>query len=126
MFLQWHSFWYALGMDIQKINKRHFEETDSHYRVSMGLTSKLLSYKNGIFHLEVTMGHKWTKNYNATASEISHIWKTNHPELSHALGCKLFIIDLKKNKYKENFIKSGVHPGYDAYKGILFYKNYLN
>ena len=113
-------------MDIQKINRRHFVETDLYYRVSLGLSSKLLCYQNGIFHLEVTLGRKWEKNYNATAAEIAHAWKTSNAELSHALGCKVFIIDLKKDNNKTILIQSGITPGYDAYKGILFRKNYLN
>ncbi|MBK8349497.1 MAG: hypothetical protein IPL08_18560 [Saprospiraceae bacterium] len=113
-------------MDIQKINRRHFVETDLYYRVSLGLSSKLLRYENGIFHLEVTLGRKWDKNYNATAAEIAHAWKTNHPELAHALGCKVFITDLKTGENKTMLIQAGIAPGYDAYKGILFRKNYLN
>jgi hypothetical protein len=113
-------------MDIQKINRRHFVETDLYYRVSMGLSSKLLKYENGIFHLEVTLGRKWDKNYNATAAEVSHSWKSSHPELTHAIGCKVFIIDLKKGEDKTVLIQAGISPGYDAFKGILFRKNYLN
>ena len=81
---------------------------------------------NGIFHLEVTLGRKWDKNHNATAAEIAHCWKTNHPELSKSIGCKVFIIDLKNNDMKATLIQAGINPGYDAYKGILFRKNYLN
>lgn len=117
---------YNSDMDIQKINRRHFVETDLYYRVSMGLSSKLLKYENGIFHLEVTLGRKWDKNYNATAAEVSHSWKSNHPELTHAIGCKVFIIDLKKGEDKTVLIQAGISPGYDAFKGILFRKNYLN
>ncbi|MBK8624197.1 MAG: hypothetical protein IPN86_01060 [Saprospiraceae bacterium] len=113
-------------MDIQKINRRHFVETDLYYRVSLGLSSKLLKYENGIFHLEVTLGRKWDKNYNATAAEIAHAWKNNHAELSQAIGCKVFIIDLKSGENKTMLIQAGISPGYDAFKGILFRKNYLN
>lgn len=113
-------------MDIQKINRRHFVETDLYYRVSLGLSSKLLRYENGIFHLEVTLGRKWEKNYNATAAEIAYAWKSNHQELEHAIGCKVFIIDLKNDENKITLIQSGITPGYDAFKGILFRKNYLN
>ncbi|MFZ1748582.1 MAG: hypothetical protein WAU01_00245 [Saprospiraceae bacterium] len=113
-------------MDIQKLNRRHFVETDLYYRVSLGLSSKLIDFKNGIFHIEVTLGRKWEKNYNATAAEIAHAWKSNHPELSQAIGCKVFIIDLKVNQIKTTLIQAGIAPGYDAFKGILFRKNYLN
>ncbi|MBC7885503.1 MAG: hypothetical protein H7X99_08510 [Saprospiraceae bacterium] len=113
-------------MDIQKINRRHFVETDMYYRVSLGLSSKLLKYENGIFHLEVTLGKKWDKNYNATAAEIAYCWKSSNPELIKAIGCKVFIIDLKSNEVKFTLIQAGISVGYDAYKGILFRKNYLN
>lgn len=113
-------------MDIQKINRKHFVETDLYYRVSMGLSSRLLKFENGIFHLEVTLGRKWEKNYNATAAEIAHSWKSNHQELNEAIGCKVFIIDLRQDPSKTVLIQSGISPGYDAYKGILFRKNYLN
>jgi hypothetical protein len=113
-------------MDIQKLNRRHFVETDLYYRVSLGLSSRLLKYENGIFHLEVTLGRKWDKNYNATAAEIAYCWKTGHPELDHAIGCKVFIIDMKAGDIKSTLMQAGIAPGYDAYKGILFRKNYLN
>ncbi|MBK9256654.1 MAG: hypothetical protein IPM42_14295 [Saprospiraceae bacterium] len=113
-------------MDIQKINRRHFVETDMYYRISLGLASKLLKFENGIFHIEVTLHKKWNKNYNATAAEIAHCWKTSNPELSKAIGCKVYIIDHKVSYYKEFLIHSGIHAGYDALKGIIFRKNYLN
>lgn len=101
-------------------------ETDLYYRISHGLSSKLLKYENGIFFLEVTVGRKWNKNHNATAAEIAHAWKINNNELEHAIGCKVYIIDLRLDISKTTLIKSGINPGYDAFKGILFRKNYLN
>jgi len=113
-------------MDIQSINRRHFVETDLYYRVSMGLSSRLLKFDNGIFHIEVTLARKWNKNYNATAAEIAHCWRSNYPELEHALGCKVFILDIRGDEMKQSLIQSGITPAYDAYKGILFRKQYLN
>jgi len=113
-------------MDIQKLNRRHFVETDLYYRVSLGLSSKLIKYENCVIHLEVTLGRKWDKSYNATAAEIAHCWKNSHPELDKAIGCKVFIIDLKDNDMKATLIQAGITPVYDAYKGILFRKSYLN
>ena len=46
-------------MDIESINRRHFTEIDMYYRVSYGVSSKLISYTKGIFVLEVVIGHKW-------------------------------------------------------------------
>lgn len=92
----------------------------------MGLSSKLLKYENGIFHLEVTIGRKWLKGYSATAAEIGHIWRTGNLELVNAFGCKVFIIDLRTDENKAELVKSGKFKKYDSSKGILFNKNYLN
>lgn len=113
-------------MNIENINKRHYIDTDMYYRVGYGLTSKLLSYENGIFKLEVTMGRKWDKSYNATASELAYCWKSTHPELYQAMGCKVYIVDVKLNEYKQYLIHKGLQPGYDAKKGILFAKHLSN
>ncbi len=113
-------------MDIEKINRRHFVETDLYYRISMGLSSKLLRFENGIFYIEVTVGRKWVKDYNATAAEIGNIWKNSNLELSQAIGCKVFIIDLKNGANKVDLVKSNKIKKYDSSKGILFNKNYLN
>ncbi len=115
-----------ISMDIEKINRRHFVETDLYYRVSMGLSSKLLKYNNGIFHLEVIIGRKWVKDYNATAAEIGNIWKSSNLELVNAIGCKVFIFDLRTGENKAELVKSGRCTKYDSSKGILFSKNYLN
>lgn len=116
----------GVEMDIENINRRHYIETDMYYRVGYGLTSKLLSYEHGIFHLEVTIGKRWEKSHNSTSSEMAYCWKNTHPELAHAIGCKVFIIDAKNNEYKQYLIHKGMKPGYDAKKGILFSKNLSN
>lgn len=113
-------------MNIEDINRKHFVETDMYYRVGFGLSSKLLKYQNGIFHIEIVIGKKWEKSHNATASEIAHGWKNNHFELSKAIGCKVYIIDTKSFPYKRSLIHQGAKPGYDAKKGILFRSSYLN
>jgi len=122
----WHNFCIAIGMDIQKINKRHYMATDVFYRVSLGLSSKLLKYENGIFHLEIVITKKWEKNYNATAAEIAYCWKSTHPELYKAIACKVFIIDMRHDDNKSFLVDSGITPTYDAYKGVMFRRNYLN
>lgn len=113
-------------MNIENINRRHYVETDMYYRVGYGLTSRLLSFENGIFELEVTIGSRWDKTYNATVSELAYCWKNANPELHHALGCKVFIIDTREHKYKQFLIHRGLQPGYDAKKGILFAKYLSN
>lgn len=101
-------------------------ETDMFYRVGYGLSSKLLQYKNGVFYLQVVLGRRWNRTYNATAHELANCWKDTHLELHRAVGCKVFIIDAKKYQYKQTLINSGINPGYDAKKGVLFVENYLN
>jgi hypothetical protein len=100
--------------------------TDMYYRISLGLSSKLLKYENGIFHLEVVLTKKWDKNFNATAAEIAYSWKSRHPELCKAIGCKVFILDTRDNHDKNFLIQNGIVTSYDACKGVIFRKNYLN
>jgi hypothetical protein len=113
-------------IDIDKINKRHFLETDMYYRVELGLSSRLLRYVNGVIHLEVIVGRKWERNYNAAAAEIAYCWKKTNEELKPAIACKVYIVDLKKHPHKHILIDSDISVNYDAKKGILFYKDYLN
>ncbi len=113
-------------MNIEEINRKHFIETDMYYRVGYGLSSKLLNFRSGIITIEVVLSRKWDKDYNTTALEMANIWKNNHSELKYAIGCKIYIIDTKANPYKKSLIHSGVKPGYDAKKGILFSKGYMN
>ncbi len=113
-------------MNIEEINRKHFIETDMYYRVGYGLSSKILDFENGVFTLEVVLGKRWNKDYNATAQELSYLWKNSHGELASAIGCKVYIIDAKNYPYKQGLIHRGVKPGYDARKGVLFRKGYLN
>ncbi len=113
-------------MNIEELNRKHFIETDMYYRVGYGLSSKLLSYSNGIFTLEVVLSKKWSKDFNTTSQELAYLWKNSHDELSTSIGCKIFIIDSRTFEYKQALIHRGVKPGYDAKKGILFRKGYLN
>lgn len=105
---------------------KHKNETDTFYRMSHGLSSKLLKYQNGIIHLELIINQKWKKNHNAAASEIGQIWKGSYVELADALGCKVFIIDERKGRSLQKQPHPLRKPEYDAYKGILFIRNYLN
>lgn len=113
-------------MDIEKINRKHFLGLDMYYRAGFGLSSKLIKLSNGVIHLEVVIGRKWQKNYNSTAAELAYAWRDSHSELRKAIACKVFIVDCKKNGYKQFFVHSGITPVYDAKKGIIFGKNYLN
>lgn len=113
-------------MNIEEINRKHFIETDMYYRVGYGLSSKIVNYEFGIFTIEVVLGKRWKKDYNATAQELAYLWKNSHQELEMAVGCKVYIVDAKTYSYKQALIHRGVMPGYDAKKGILFRKGYLN
>jgi len=101
-------------------------ETDMYYRVGYGLSSKLIKFSNGIFTLEIVLSKKWAKDLNATAQELAYLWKKSHKELNKAIGCKIYFIDSKTYLYKQALIHRGVKPGYDAKKGIIFRKGYLN
>lgn len=97
-----------------------------YYKVGFGLSSRLISFRNGVFSLEVVMGKKWSKDYNSTAIELANVWKKTHEELKHAIACKVFIVDPNEYIYKKELIQNGIKPGYDARKGVLFNKDYLN
>lgn len=113
-------------MNIEEINRKHFIETDMYYRVGYGLSSKLVDFKFGVFTIEIVISKKWEKDYNTTAQELAYCWKMNHPELSKALACRIFIIDSRKFPYKQSLIHRGIKPGFDSKKGIIFRKGYLN
>ena len=123
----WHSFCFFLCvMNIEEINRKHFIETDMYYRVGYGLSSKLTNFSNGIFSIEVVIGSKWSKDYSTTAQEIAYLWKNTHSELGKSIGCKIYIVDSRKYPYKQALLHRSVQPGFDAKKGILFRKGYLN
>ena len=123
----WHSFCFLdIVMNIEEINRKHFIETDMYYRVGYGLSSKIINYSFGIFTIEVVLGKRWTKDYNQTAQELSYLWRNSHKELEKAIGCKVYIIDSRTYNYKQGLIHRGIKPGYDAKKGIIFRKGYLN
>lgn len=113
-------------MNIEKINRKHFMETDMYYRVGYGLSSKIVDYSNGIFTLEIVLGKKWPKDFNATSQELAYLWRNCHEELHKAIGCKIYIIDARTYPYKQSLLHRGVKPNYDAKKGIIFRKGYLN
>lgn len=114
------------SMDIERINKKHSQENDMYYKVGFGLSSKLLSFQNGVFSLEVVIGKRWQKDYNSTAVELANCWKKTHKELSQAIACKVFIVDPNEYSYKQYLYHKGIKPGYDARKGVIFNKDYLN
>ena len=113
-------------MNIDEINRKHLLRADMLYRVSFGLSSKLLKYHNGIIYLEVMFGKKWPNNYYETAMELAYSWRDKNKELAKALGCKVYIIDCRKHPYKKDlYLNTGI-VSYDSKQGLLFYDDYLN
>ncbi len=113
-------------MNIEEMNKKHLLRSDMLYRVSFGLSSKLLAFKNGIISIEVLYGKRWKKSYKETALEMAYNWRDKNPELGQAIGCKVYIVDAHKFPYKKDlYLNTGV-VSYDAKEGVLFYKNISN
>lgn len=110
-------------MDIEKLNKRHYSETDMYYRIGHGLSSRLTNYRNGIIYLEITLNNKWRKDYNNTASEMAHMWRKNHRELSQALGCKVYFKHLDDEATTPEVTEKN---NYSAKKGIIFRRYQMN
>lgn len=113
-------------MNIQELNKRHYFKTDFIYRKGFGLSSRLLKYKNGIIYLEIIFGSRWHKSYNSTAYEIARCWRDHHPELTKAIGCKIYIIDARSYPFKKELYGKQRPVAYDAKKGVIFAENYMN
>ena len=113
-------------MSIEEINRKHYFKADMYYRVGYGLSSRLLAFRNGIIYLQVVIGRKWNKDYHATTLELAHLWRNEHEELEHALGCKVFIIDANKYPYKQDLLKLKVQVNTDAKMGMLFTSDVLN
>ena len=63
---------------------------------------------------------------NAAAAEMAYCWKHSNEELGASIGCKVYIIDTKRNPLKQMLINSDIDVDYDAKKGVLFYRQYLN
>jgi hypothetical protein len=111
-------------MNIQKINTRHKAKIDTHYRTEYGVSSSLDSYKNQVMIIKAVITKPRKKSYSAIAVDIAHLWKNSNEELMPALACKVFIIDLFANPHKVRTKLS--LDEYDAKKGIIFYRQYLN
>ena len=118
---------FILPMDLKQINKQYFLKKDMYSSVLNGVSSSLLSYQNGIMYLEVVLTKKWTKSHQFTAFKLAHDWKKSFKMLEHAIGCKVFIIDLRDSEewttVRSRSVKTKV---YRAKKGILFFPDQLN
>lgn len=111
-------------MDIQRINTRYKQEVDSYYRSEHGVSSNLISFRNQVMVIQAIITKPRTKSYNAIAVELAHIWKKSNAELGSSLACKVFIVDLFKSPHKIGM--SHYANNYDAKKGVIFYRQYLN
>lgn len=113
-------------MNIEQINKRHFLKRDMYYRAGQGLSSELLAVKNGVIFLKVMVREKWNKPLKETALELANLWRDHNPELSNALGCKVFIIDAKNNPFKADMLQIGMSVNYDVSLGLIFGEEQMN
>lgn len=78
-------------------------------------------------YLEVTIGQKWKKSYEFTAYQLAHDWRNSFPSLKNAIGCKVYIIDLRKgSKVEQKSVSDLRVVSYRAKKGILFRSGQLN
>ncbi len=106
-------------MDINNINKRHFNKYSKYYLVEFGVESNLLKYENCILYIDVVIKSNMSAPPYKTAYEIANNWKKVHPELKNAIGAKIFILENGNpdtNQYSQIKVKYK--------KGILF--NYWN
>lgn len=114
-------------MDLKQLNKQYFLKKDMYTAVLNGISSNLMSYRNGIMYLEVVLTSKWKKSYDFTAYQLAHDWKNSFKSLENAIGCKVFIVDHRQKTskgYGES--KSFSTKAYRAKKGILFRSDQLN
>ena len=113
-------------MNLEHINRRHSQEIDMYYRSNYGISSRLVKFENLILHVEVLLSRKRMRSYAAIAAEIAYLWQQANHELSNAIGCKIYFVDGYQNPIKSELFKSHISVNYDARKGILFQRNYLN
>jgi hypothetical protein len=113
-----------MGMDIQKINTRHKAKIDTQYRAIHGVSSSIISFQNQVMILQAVITKPKKKSYNGLAVDVAHLWKNANEELGSALACKVYFIDLFANPHRVR--KSISSEDYDAKKGIIFYRQYLN
>lgn len=113
-------------MNIEHINRRHSEEIDMYYRSNYGISSRLVRFENLTIHVEVLLSRKRNRSYAAIAAEIAYLWQQANHELNFAIGCKIYFVDGHLNPIKEELFKSRITTNFDARKGILFQRNYLN
>ncbi|HMP28865.1 MAG TPA: hypothetical protein PKD85_04655 [Saprospiraceae bacterium] len=111
-------------MDIHKINTKYKSEIDTYYRAEHGVSSSILSYNNQVMVIQAIITKPRNKSYNAIAVELAHLWKKSNKELNSSLACKVFIVDLFKSPFKIGM--THFSNNYDAKKGVIFYRQYLN
>jgi hypothetical protein len=113
-------------MNLNKINRKYTLQQDIYDVVLEGVSSRLMGFDNGIISLEVRLGKKSKRSLGIISYELAHSWKRNIPELSHALGCKLYFLDGVNDPNAAFLYQSGIRPAFLAKKGILFYPSQLN
>ncbi|HHH53407.1 MAG TPA: hypothetical protein ENK91_07090 [Bacteroidetes bacterium] len=102
-------------MDINNLNKRHFNKYSKYYLVEYGVETHLLKYENCILFIDVVVKSNMSVPPYKTAYHIANHWKKAHPELKNAIGAKIFISEnnsLEINQFSQTKLKYK--------KGILF------
>lgn len=97
-----------------------------YYRSQYGISSQIVKYDNLVFHINVVISSNTFRSYSSVAAEIAYMWKQSVKELNLAIGCKINFIDGHKNPLNLSLYKEGISVNFDARKGVLFHKNYLN
>lgn len=111
-------------MNIEQLNSKHLFEVDMYYRAAYGVSSSLIDFKNQVINLQVVITKRPKLSYASLSIELANIWKENNKELASAIACKVYFVDLYKFPFKR---KSNYQmEDYDAKKGVLYYKQYLN
>ena len=113
-------------MDMKHINRKYTLQQDIYDVVLEGVSSRMLGYSNGIISLEVRLGRKSSRSMGIISYELAHSWKRNIPELSQAIGCKLYFVDYGTDPKATFFLQCGIRPNYIAKKGILYFPDQLN
>lgn len=81
---------------IEAINDDHIHAIDKLYRMHAGISSRLVSVKQGVALIEVDTNSKWPKSNEVTASQFIESWNNHNPDLMEVDGWEVRIYINKK------------------------------